>query len=64
MPVDKGCASCRFCREPIERILECHRYAPRPLVVAPMDKYDPEVAWPSVGPKDWCGEWRRKEGWE
>lgn len=34
-------------------LLECHRYAPRPLD----GKAAAEWAWPEVAAEDWCGEW-------
>jgi hypothetical protein len=66
MPDAKICETCRFYRSPDLDGYggECRRRAPSAYLVVPGDDCDKSAFWPSVCLSDWCGEWRRKEGWE
>lgn len=46
------CGNCAFYRD-----MECHKYAPRPVVKADNVKMHLPV-WPTLNPIDWCGDWK------
>ncbi len=45
-------------KEPLHSHLgECHRYAPRPLILAREAVTDAQLLWPKTRAVDVCGEW-------
>jgi hypothetical protein len=62
------CAKCRFSMLPesddSSSYLQCHRYAPRPLVDQQAPRVDPDwmnVVWPEVPMNGWCGEFEARD---
>jgi len=42
---------------PLTALGECHRYAPRPVVVTEEALSEATVVWPVTQAEDGCGEW-------
>jgi len=36
---------------------ECHRHAPRPVILGVVEIADPQTIWPETAPLDGCGDW-------
>ena len=68
MSEDRRCANCANCanwRPTLEAVVgtpltvlgECHRYAPRPVVVTEEALTAANIVWPMTQADDGCGEW-------
>ena len=48
---------CKACEHYDAKPQECHRYAPKPVLMDEQKK----IRWPSTPPIGWCGEFKAKE---
>lgn len=55
--IPKELAPAEGTESPLSSLGECHRYAPRPLILARQAATDAQLVWPSTRAADVCGEW-------
>ena len=48
---------CKACAHYDAKLQECHRYAPKPVLMDNQKK----MRWPNTAPIGWCGEFQAKE---
>jgi hypothetical protein len=55
------CQNCRFYESEDDEMGECHRHAPRPILMSLIHgKSNPEIQWPSMYCKEFCGEFEER----
>ena len=62
--MDDSCKHCRFFHSTGDTLGECHRYAPRPIVINAKTQAQSNLSiyemaqWPTVGAGENCGEFK------